>query len=463
MLTQRRKPRLLAGALGLGLGALAGAATLLLFSGGASARPQSGRAVPALDATHLPPLLTLPGEQVKLRYDVYCVGADDPTAGCDAGGIVYIRPGQSGPYRVVPLQRDQAAATGRLVASVPADIAASSSGFSYYAVLQDNASGATTTLPTSGAQAPQISLPMGDAVVNVNLGEHAFGATRQPDARLVSVAWGDGPARVGLEANGPEEAPIGASSFDVDAAGTVTVLDEAHRRALRWAPSLLGQIGRPPTAVPLALNGTLADLSVGQDGTLYVLESSDTASAGPVLRTFDAVGTLRSTVAITDRTASEVRVGADGPAVLESPSAQWVTVGGIGVQGGSGQSVSSARPSSDGSQVTVLRTGDELRVSVLSSAGRRSWRITSGTPLAEVQLAQALGKKLVVVVRVYSDSQDEFVALVLGANGVVRQYALAPNDWAETAPVSKFRLVGSSLYQLGSNTDGAFVDRFELG
>ena len=59
-------------------------------------------------------------------------------------------------------------------------------------------------------------------------------------------------------------------------------------------------------------------------------------------------------------------------------------------------------------------------------------------------------------------SEDEFVALVLGDKGLVRQISLASADWAETAPLGRFRLVGRSLYQLGSTPTGAFVDRFDL-
>ena len=110
----------------------------------------------------------------------------------------------------------------------------------------------------------------------------------------------------------------------------------------------------------------------------------------------------------------------------------------------------------------MLRRGSEIRVSVESGSVRRSWRITSQTPIAEVQLAEALGSRLVVVARVYTDMQDEFVVLLLGADGLERKLALDSVDWAETAPLSRFRLVGSSLYQLGSTPASVFVDRFDL-
>ena len=36
-------------------------------------------------------------------------------------------------------------------------------------------------------------------------------------------------------------------------------------------------------------------------------------------------------------------------------------------------------------------------------------------------------------------------------------------EWAQSMPLSRFRLVGSSLYELGTTEQGAFVDRYDLG
>jgi hypothetical protein len=92
----------------------------------------------------------------------------------------------------------------------------------------------------------------------------------------------------------------------------------------------------------------------------------------------------------------------------------------------------------------------------------RSWRLTSATPLAEVQLAEPVGQRLVLVVRMYEDDADEFAVLTLDRKGLVGRFTLDSADWAETAPLSRFRLVGRSLYRLGSTPTGAFVDRFDL-
>jgi len=86
----------------------------------------------------------------------------------------------------------------------------------------------------------------------------------------------------------------------------------------------------------------------------------------------------------------------------------------------------------------------------------------SSPQLGEVQLAEPLGDRLVVVVRVYDEHSDEFRVLDLDRRGLVREFAVESADWAETAPLSRFRLIGGSLYQLGSNPSGVFVDRYNL-
>jgi len=52
--------------------------------------------------------------------------------------------------------------------------------------------------------------------------------------------------------------------------------------------------------------------------------------------------------------------------------------------------------------------------------------------------------------------------LVLRQRGVAERFSVVPSAWKETAPLARFRLAGSSLYQLGSTAAGAFVDRFDL-
>jgi hypothetical protein len=461
--------RRLAGAAGLLLGAAIGTTFVLLagvllagvfFAGAGAAFRATTSSEPLFDATHLPPLLTAPGEAVELRYDVHCsAGGEAEEAPCDASGTVFVRPGNAGPYRELPLRLDPTSVEGRHVATLPEDVVRSRLGFTYYAVLRTERTGRNLILPAGGADAPQRSLPL-ERPVDVRLGPHRFGAVHRADARVAEAKWGSGPAEVGLE-QGKNLPPIGGSSFDVGRDGSVYVLDEAKRRLLRWRTG-----AHSSTPVPLAIDGTLADMALGQDGTIYVLESPTMTERSPRLRIFDAAGRAQASVEVAERTAAQVRPGPEGALVLQYPSAQWMpaAIGGRPL-GAPAQKVAgrAGRVLPDGREVLVLRRENEIRVAVVSRAGvSHSWRVTSETPLAEVQLAEPVGNRLVLVARVYTDDRDEFVALVLDHGGLVRKHTLASADWAETAPISRFRLVGSSLYQLGSTPAGLFVDRFGL-
>ena len=441
---------------GIGLGVAVGLAALALLTGlalGGAAHAPSADPGRLIDAAHVPPLLTAAGERVRLRYDIYCTAPDgDPDSGapCDAEGTVYIRSGSSGPFRALPLHLDPDVAEGRYVADVPEKLASAGDGFAYYAVLRNRRSGAALTLPPGGSAAPQRSVPLGRAVT-VDLGAHVFGATRGADARVFSARWGRGPGEAGLE-SGPETAPTGPGAFDVAADGTVTVLDQVNRRALRLQPD-----GGRPDVVPLAVSGALADLAVDDAGAMHVLESAAAAGPRPVVRSFDATGAALGGVAVAARTAAQVRIGPDGPIVKEYPGEQWVAARPGTVRG------RAARPLADGREVVVLRVGDEVRLALVDRHGaRRSWVVHSATALGEVQLAEPLDNRLVAVFRVYEESRDEFVVVVLGARGVERRFSVGSADWAEAAALSRFRLAGGALYQLGSTPAGAHVDRFDL-
>jgi hypothetical protein len=451
----------LAGAAGLALGAAAGAALLLGPARGAAGdsndRPNIDPAR-MIDATHRPPLLTVRGEPVTLRYDIYCPPpAETDGDACDADGTAYVQAGDSGAFRPIPLELDAAAAEGRYAARVPAAIAASPFGFSYYAVVRNRSTGATLAVPGGGAAAPQRSWPL-DAPVEVDLGAHEFGHTRRRTARVLAADWGDGPGDAGLE-GGPETQPVGPGAFTVARDGTVMLLDQVHHRAVSFPPG-----AGKPRAIPLAVNGTLADLAVDGAGDLWVLETA--GPGAPLLRSFGQSGALRRIVPLADEHAAQVRIGPDGPVVKQYPSEQWLpALGPTGALAVSAQRKAAAwgRPVSRGRDVVVLRVGDEVRVALVGAGGvERGWRVHSSTPLAEVQLAEPFADGLLLVARTYTDSRDEFVVARLGPRGLVSSFALDSADWAESAPLSRFRLVGSSLYQLGSSPAGVRVDRFDL-
>jgi hypothetical protein len=449
-------PARLAATLGAIVGLVAGSAAVA----GAELSNDSPRRGQQIEATHFPPSLTLKSEEVTLSYEAFCMSeaAEIGNAGCRIEGTAFVRAAGQASFEAMPLAATSSATGRRLVAHVPEALVSAAGGLEYYAELRSG-DGASISLPAGGASAPDRSLRVQDPVV-VNLGTHVFGRTRPAAETVASTSWGAGPDDAGLE-EGRNLAPIGATAFDVDRAGSVYVLDEARRRILRWDKG-----ARSPKRIPVSVSGSLADMTVARDGSLYVLETVSGPGGHPVVRRFDADGRELERVETAERAASQIQAGRNGPMVLQQPSHQWMPIASQGaIVGPATQRANGQleRSLPGGGDVVVLRTGNELRVALTSRQGdRRSWVLRSGTPLGEVQLAEPLGNGLVVVARTYTDAVAEFDVILLDGRSLVRRFSVSAPEWAEAAPLGRFRVVGTSLYRLGSTEKGPFVDRFDL-
>jgi len=437
---------LVGGAAGIAVGVLGGMGLTSVSAAG----PTSEEASPPLvDATHVPPVLTLRGEPVRLRFGLVCTPRDDGLP-CEGSGTVFLRRGQDGPFRPFALQLGEESKDGRYYLDVPAYIAESQAGFSYYAVLKDDETGASVSVPSGGADAPQASVPLRDPVA-VPLGAHAFGAVREPDARAADAAWGSGGGDVGLEGS-PDLGYTGPSSFDVEPDGTVDLLDSVNERVVRWLH------GRHEQVMLGAGSAELADFAAEPHGNFDVLDLHDT------LRRYRADGTQEWAQKLADRTWAKLDRGA---VVLQEPSEEWMPVAGGATPLTRTQQRLAAQPAkqlANGHGLLVDRVGDgELRVAELRGGDQlRSWRITSETPLSEVQLAESHGNGIVLVTRVYTNARDEFVVLVLGGRGLVQRFSVASGSLTETAPLARFRFARGVLYRLRTTQSGASVDRFDL-
>jgi hypothetical protein len=450
--------RRLAPALGVVLGIVAGVSAATWSA--AVAGPASNEPQAILDATHLPPLLTV-GEPLDLAYEAHCAAGDPESAdeGCDVRGSVFVRGVGEQTFAPRPLVSRSAGGVRQLAAEVPDHLAGNGRGIEYYAVLDAPEIGKRLTLPAGGAAAPHVSRPLGDPVI-IDLGRHAFGSDRRAGTRVASAAWGERPGEVGLE-RGRNLPPIGASSFDVDARGDVVLLDQVHRRLLRWSKG-----ETTPEQVPVSVEGTLADIAVDGDGSLFVLESTAPPGRNPLVKRFDEGGRELEAIESAERTPSQIRIDERGPVVLGRPSHHWVPLIVDGVPASADEQLTRGRAGrrfDGGREVVVYRHANEVRVAIVAGGKVvRSWRLRSATSLAEVQLAEPSGNNVVLVVRAYADDADEFAVFVLGRNGIVDRFSVDSADWAETAPLARFRLVGRSLYRLGSSPTGVFVDRFDL-
>jgi hypothetical protein len=441
------------GTAGIAIGLLFGTALPGVSAGELDQPP----APPGIEAAHLPPLLTIPGEPVTLRYAIVCAPRDDGLP-CDGAGDVYVRVGQAGAFEKLALQRGADSADGRYSVTLPERVSSSATGFSYYAELRDRTSGAQVVVPSGGASAPQRSLPL-RSFTNVSLGSHAFGRTRLPDERVVSAQWGSRVGEAGL-AGSRELGLVGPSSFDVSDDGTVTLLDQVNGRLERWSHGAV-------TATAVEVNGHIADIAVEKDGSVDVLESPTRMTTAPMLRSFTAAGAPKWARRLSDRTWSKLALGPEGPVVQQEPSEQWLPAVAAGKALERSEQARRGRPGlrvAGNRELVVDRVGpSELRVADVGASGvTRSWRITSKTSLGEVQLAEPLASRIVVVLKTYTDDTGEFVVLVLDRSGVVGELSLEASEWAESAPLARFRLSGTSLYELGSSPDGLFVDRIDL-
>ena len=437
--------RLTAG-LGFSCGVAVGAVALTVGAVGAAVdvtSPEHG----LRDVLHTPPSLVEHGGSVELRYDVVCQ-ADSFGTPCTPTGAVFVRMAGDSGYRHIALTPAGGTSLATTV-EIPVP------GASYYAVINDGA-GSSTTVPAAGAAAPQRAWAVPD-LTSVSLGTHAFGRAEKPDGRAFTAHWGSGAGALGL-LTGRELVRIGPSAFDIEPDGTVVVLDQVNDRLVRYPGG-----GLAPRYAHIAFAGGEGDLAVGADGTAYVLDQG----AEPVVRSYTPSGTLAATSEIHGSGADMLRTGSAGPLVHSFPGEMWVPIGGPAALLGPEQQAAGARPArvAEGGLEVVVRGGRTEAYLALVDGDNvvRAWRVSSTSNLGEIQLAEPFGDGMLVVLRVWTETKAEFVALVLAPEGLAGAFAIDATQWVESAALGRFRLTGDTLYQLRSTAAGAEVVTFDLG
>jgi hypothetical protein len=435
---------------GFVLGGLVGATVLTVNVVGASSPAVPRAAVSSFgEILHTPPLLARAGEPVDLHFDVVCgMAKDEPGGTCSPKGSVFVRAAGASDFTEVPLERE---AKGLL----SAEVSAGSRGFDYYAKL-DNGRSETATLPEAAADAPQHVWPL-RSWTTVDIGSEPFGETTSPSSVVAALAWGKGDRALGLD-SGREQSRIGPSAFDVAPDGSIVVLDQVNHRLLRL------RRGETPTEVPIEFGGGEGDLAVGRDGTIYVL---DAGRSHPVVSSFTPSGDLIAGTPLAAATADMLRIGPTGPLVHAYPSEMWLPTGQSRPPLAPDEQLSGAQAarSVDGGQAVVVSASPaEARFALVQGDQVvHSWLVRSATSLGEVQLAEPYGDGLLVVLRLWNEKQAEFRVLRLTPGGLAETFAVDRAEWAESASLSRFRLHGTTLYQLRSAPSGAEIAEFEIG
>jgi hypothetical protein len=436
---------------GFVLGALAGATVLTVNVVGASSpAPVAARAAGFGEILHTPVLLSRAGTSVELSYDAVC-GAlkDEPGSHCSPSGSVFVRPVGGSTFAKLPLERE---ADGLLSAVVPA--ADAGKGFDYYVVM-DNGRGRAATLPEAGAEAPQHVWALTDWTT-IDVGAAHFGRSRAPSSVLRELSWGRGDAAIGLD-SGREQSRIGPSAFDVAPDGSVVVLDQVNHRL-----AVLRRGGRA-AHVPIEFSGGEGDIAVDRMGAIYVLDSA----SKPMVRAFTAAGASIAATPVAEPTADMIRVGPSGPLVHSYPSEMWLRTGPGRPPLGPEQQLASAqaaRSTGGGLGVVVHASPADVKLALVrGDRVVRAWLLRGESSFGEVQLAEPYGDGMVVVVRLWNEKHAEFRVLRLAPEGLVQSFDVAPAEWAESASLSRFRLHGSTLYQLRSDPSGIEIATFEIG
>ena len=163
-----------------------------------------------------------------------------------------------------------------------------------------------------------------------------------------------------------------------------------------------------------------------------------------------------------------LRSGPEGTFLHGYPGDMWKPVGGgVGALLEPDQQAAGARSGrlAEGGVEVVVRGGQNESFFALVRGDRvlRAWRVSSLSNLGEIQLAEPFGDGMLVVLRVWTPTKAEFVALVLSPNGLADSFAIDSSQWAESAALGRFRLEGMTLYQLRSTSAGAEVVTFDLG
>jgi hypothetical protein len=446
---------------GFVVGGLVGATLLTVNIVGAFVGEPSGVVAARVDGgfdgeiLHTPPLLVPRGQPVELAYEVVCApGADEPGVACLPKGSVHVRGVGEQAFADVPLADH---GNGRLSATIGPDHTAGA-GFDYYVDIEDGRGG-SQSLPPAGHDVPQHVWTVASETT-VDLKEHVFGQTRAPDEIVERAEWGGGDRELGLS-SGRDEARIGPSAFDIGPDGSTVVLDQVNRRLAVYPRA------GAPRQLPIAFDGGEGDLAVGGDGTIYVLDDGGSTTPMPVVRSYEADGRQIAGTPIAEPVADMIRAGPAGPVVHSYPSELWFPTGAAKPPLSPARQSELARPGralEGGLEVVVHGSPGEARLALVrGDEVVHSWLVKSSTDLGEVQLAERYGDGLLAVVRLWTETQAEFLVLRLAPSRLESSFSVDRAEWAESASLSRFRLHGDTLYQLRSDPSGIELAAFEIG
>jgi hypothetical protein len=281
-----------------------------------------------------------------------------------------------------------------------------------------------------------------------------FGDTAEGTVELY-LPWGSGRGDAGL-APGVEAATSGPSSFDLLPSGDVILADPVNGRVSVYSN---GDLVRE-TGSQLSPR---SDLSVDQDGTAYVA-TSPTGNADRILvSTIDPTGHPGRVVPIgvAGDIPSELR--ADGrPSLHVLPDDAWLSVRDPGTE-------TAGMPVEGGGQLLKVVDGDTVRLGTVRDGNvEDAVELRFSQSLGELALAEPDGSHGYWIVvhtgQDQPDPADQYQVVHVDGDRQVTTFAVPHQEFAETMPLSKFRLgPDGDLHAITSSSDGVRILRYDLG
>jgi hypothetical protein len=290
----------------------------------------------------------------------------------------------------------------------------------------------------------------------VRLPSVAFGRVRS-GSTILYLPWGSGEAKAGL-APGHESQTLGPPSFDVDRSGRIYLADALQRRLAVFFR------GRLVRSVRLPL-GVRPDIAVARDGSAFIADRSGSRLS---LRRVDRAGGPGPAVSTGSGILGQVRTVAARAFVNVLPADVWMPVRVRRAPGATGPPTA-GMPLAGGGQLLRVAREDRVRIGTVGPNGTvtDAVELRSAVRFGDLALAEPDGHGGYVVVvhvwRVEPAPADQYQVIHLVGTRVIQTFAVGDGLFAETPPLSRFRLApDGNLYQLITLPDGMRIQRYHL-
>jgi hypothetical protein len=435
---------------GIAIGAAVGATTL---TGASSEAPTGTRP----EVLHVARALADPGEALTLSAGLACPGTT-PMSSCEVeSAVAYVlSQGEEG-WTEIEGRTDG----GGYRFVVPGD-AVGDDGLSYWLEFR-TAGGIAVRLPDGGPAAPFRVLTTAGLPEVAWPGSFAMDAALRPsDGVVARLGYGDAGTDVGRVGGIGDEQPLGPSSFDVTADGSLLIADWVHRRVLVLAPhgdyrrTVPLPVGRP-VDLTAASHGGLAVTTLGLGATAFELGGD-----GRVIGRYPVAHGVAERIAMTPR----------GPHVWVGP-AQWAPVRsrpGMALPAAAqSRGLASAIPGRDGSvALSQELTGGRIAFVWTRPDGSRAGAVLTlpaGAQPGVDHLVRALPDGGAIAARgVWSEAGEAVMLLRFAADGsVLRSDLIEPptREMDAAASAVRFRPPDEVLVAY-ANEEGFRIERFEV-